>query len=299
MIRGDHIHGAIPQPLDQRLYILLRTKRRVHLPVSQISRDVRIRQGKVMGTGFRSHPVTPFLGQTHHFHRIPGGAMTQMKPYALLCSHKDVSGNDHIFHCVGDPPVAQLFLLCSGVHHASVHQILILAMGHDQSVHSCDLLQTFTIKQCVHHALPVLREGNGTGLLHGRNIHQLLICLTHGYGGKLLHPYRRLGCLIQDIPQSLHRIHRRLRIRHGADSGHTAGSRCSRAGQDIFLLGLSGIPEMYMQVDESGEHVHSRCIDHLLLCITFLYLLGSAFPIAYHSDPAIADHQRSRSFDPL
>ena len=56
---------------------------------------------------------------------------------------------------------------------------------------------------------------------------------------------------IEDIPHRFGRIHGGFCVRHRQQLRNTSGSGGSTTGQHIFLIGLSGVTQMHMKVNQA------------------------------------------------
>ena len=67
--------------------------------------------------------------------------------------------------------------------------------------------------------------------------------------------------LLENVPERLHIIHRRLRIRHAYNRRETAFCRSGSAGMNIFFIRKPRIPEMHVYIHESRRRDEPFAVD--------------------------------------
>ena len=95
-----------------------------------------------------------------------------------------------------------------------------------------------------------------------------------------LHPLRDLGGVVH-----------RNGIGHGGDAGEAAGRRGRGAARDGFLVALSGLAQMDMDVDEAGRHDKTGRVDQLDIFRIDVELR------VHGGDAAVLDQQIARRVD--
>ena len=105
MIGGDHIDRSVPQSLDDRETVFFCPEWRVHLGIRVMTPDSFIRQGKIMGTGFRRDMEMSFFGFPDKSHPSGGRQMGHMQTTARRFQNFKIPCDNDFFRRVGMKPL--------------------------------------------------------------------------------------------------------------------------------------------------------------------------------------------------
>ena len=94
MVGCHDIDGAIGQCLSNRVNILLRPKRRIHLENGISTQQLDVGENEVMGSDFCRHGHATLFGPTNHIHTCGGGHMTNVKTRAGIGGQQYIARND-------------------------------------------------------------------------------------------------------------------------------------------------------------------------------------------------------------
>ena len=183
----------------------------------------------------------------------------------LFCQH-NISGNDNIFHSIGNTVHTQFHGFIPLINDTAIHQIDILTMCQNRNVGRRRNLHGFAIEIGVHHTLAILGDGRDTRLDHAGQIRQFLPCHPLSNASRLQHVHQPcLFGLIMDITDHFCAISHRLRIGHG-NNGGISPMRCrARTCDNILLVCQSRVTQMYMQINQSRQYITPLRINHFIL----------------------------------
>ena len=195
---------------------------------------------------------------------------------------------------MGDPFKRKAFRTLTLMHHAAVHQMNILTMRHHGDILPRRILHGLAIDLGVHDTLAILGHGDHPRRLHAGIIRSLLAQLTFGHGADLMDldtADRR--SLILHQADHLRAVRHGLGVGHGKDRGKAATGRGRHTGLHGFLLRLSGLAQMHVQIDQTGHHETIRGVDDLS-ALRFRFASGQILHFFSHAY-GIRSNKKSRN----
>ena len=122
-------------------------------------------------------------------------------------------------------------------------------------------------------ALTVVRDGDDASAFHGRHLREFLSFELLGHcADDVDFAVSEVFRSALDVFDGRDVIHDRLGIGHGADAGVAAFGCGAGSGDDVFFIGLSGVSEVAMRIDESGQDVLALGVDDCRVFV--LYIRG-------------------------
>ena len=137
-------------------------------------------------------------------------------------------------------------------------------MKADRHIHFRRHLHGFPDKSGVSKRDPVIGKPAGPVTNHLLKVHQFLSAEVLRHGGHLLHMDRQFLRPLQNVIKDLRTIHHWLCICHADHRSKAAGCRRRTSGLQIFFIGKSRIPEMYVHIHQSRRHHAAACVNDLL-----------------------------------
>ena len=196
----------------------------------------------------------------------------------------DFPRGDRIFACPVHSADAEHSRDLTLVDDPAVDQVEVLTVGEDQLSDAGRVLHTFQHRAGIADRSSVVRKGDSAGVFQRGHIGQRLSVHTFGDAGDRIDPCLCRLRLIQDIPDDLRAVDRRFGIGHTGDRSDAAGSGSRTAGQDILFMGLSGVAQMDVHINKTGENMFAGRVQQL----DILRQVGDRFT-ADADDPVAVD----------
>ena len=151
---------------------------------------------------------------------------------------------------------AQLLGNLSLVDSIVLYHVLVLLVTEDGHAPGAGLFQGFPHEGGAHDGHTVVGERRRTGGFQGGEVVQLLPLLSRRHRCDGQDADTRTHCFrsLQHILHQLRRVHHRFGVGHTGNGSKAAGGGSSSAGLDVLLLGLPGVTEVNMRVDETRRH---------------------------------------------
>ena len=254
MVGGDHVDGAVPQALQQRLAIRAVTQRRVHLE-APVLLQAGVVQQQVVRAGLAAHVHAGGLRVPDQLHALLGGDVADVVAAAGLRRQLQVALDGPPLGFGADAPVSVGACVRAVVDVAAAQQAVVLAVGRDQLAQRPRALHGLAHHARILHAAPVVAEG-----AHPRRkalqVGKLLALFAHADRAVGQHADHRvptdnvqLGLKVRNA------VRHRIQVRHGAHRGAAAPRRRPTAASNRLLVRKTRLPEVHMHVRETGKHV--------------------------------------------
>ena len=259
VVCGNGVQGAVPQALNHGQTVILCAQGRIHAIVRVPLFQGLVRQGEIMGAGFRRHRNAPPLSVPNHIHGSPGAHMADMNRDPVSRRQGNLPGSAAVFRRCGDSRHAQLPGNLPLVHNAAFGQIEVLAVGRypQAQLRGCHhgLGQEFGVL----HRPAIIAEGNGSRLDQGFPVAGLFALQALCHCRRHIDVGVRLLGLVQDILHGFRGIHRRIGVGHGQQTGDTARSSGPATGENVLLLGEARVPQVNVHIHQTrrGHQPHA------------------------------------------
>ena len=255
MVGGDHVHGAVQDPLPEGVPVPLFPERRVHLEPSLLP-QLLLREQQVVGSRLAAHIQPLALGPADQRHALGGGHMADVVGAACLPYQTEIPLYLTPLALPADAPVSMGAGVGPVVDVAAAQQRLVLAVGHDHLPQTAGLFHGLTHPALALHALAVIGKGDHPPR-HGLHVGQLLPPLAPGDGSVRVHGDEGgAGDGLLLAAQRLPILRHGGEIGHGAQRGVAPPGRRRRAAADGLLIRKTRLPQMHMHICETGKNHH-------------------------------------------
>ncbi len=134
MVRGNHVNGAVGQPLNNGCPVLVTAQGRIHLEIGVIGRHIRIREGEIMGSGFTGDRQPLCLGRTDGLNGLGRTHVAEMHPGARQFSQGNIAHHHDGFGSIGNPFYPHHRGRQTFVHGSAIGKPLVFSVNkHGQS----------------------------------------------------------------------------------------------------------------------------------------------------------------------
>ena len=182
----------------------------------------------MMRTHFGSDIFQPlFLHHLHHFGYSLCRAVAQMKSGTGLSGKQNISGCDHILHCIADSRQSQSDCILIIIHTALSSKINVFTMCKDRDIQISSNFHSFFAQKRIHNRFAILRKSRNSRLYHSLYIRKLLSFLSLCNSSGLKHmDTGQLGCFIMYIVYTVRSVDHRGSIWHSYHCSHSASGCC-------------------------------------------------------------------------
>ena len=262
MVCGYDRDRAVAQALDYRQTILLGTQGRIHFVIGIELFDFDIREGDMVRSRFRRNLNAFFLRSADDRQRTFCGDMLDMHFPACGSGKNRVTGDDellrrcrHAFHSQKHRPVTFM-------HDAAAGKNRIFAVIENRQFESARIFDHMAHKLMILNTFPVIGKRHDSGGFQSADARHLLSLQTFGdrAAGKHLDDAFRLS-ISPDVMDGSGVVRTRTCVRHGYNGGESACRRRQRSGVNGFRIRLAGLPQVDMQVNETGSENISRQVN--------------------------------------
>ena len=214
-----------------------------------------------------------FLCMLDDLHTSVSGAVAQMQMCSGLSCQHHIPHGDNVLNGIADTAQSLFADVFVVVCHTAVHKVNVLAVCHNRNPALCCDLHCFLAEQGIHNRFAILADRRGTFCHHRRYIGKFLSFLSFCDRSCLQHMDRCIHlCFVVYIADIQSVIRHWLCIWHRQYCRKSSVCCCHRSCLNCFLISLSRISQMNMQVDQTRHHVTAVCIDHFV-CLFFYLLL--------------------------
>ena len=284
VVGDDAVDGAVDDAGQQGIAVFLGTQGRIDLQGGVvIVADGIFVQEQVMRGRLAGYLQAFRFSCTDHFQAACGGDVLNVQRAAGQTGQGDVAGDLDFLAFGGPTQHAQ-----TGGNHAFVDlafadQIVVLLVGHDNAVELGSV-----VHDAAHHAgtldaAAVIGEGNGAVGHHVAHFGDDFALQALGCGtGHMDTALTDSCCTGKDVFHTQGIVDDGIGVSHAAHGGETAMGSRTGAGSDIFLLLETGLAQMHVHVDQTGNGDLSAHIAG--------FALFDGKVLAHFGDLAVADH---------
>ena len=215
--------------------------------------DVLVHQREVVRRDFGGDAQPGLLRAAHGFQRLAGREMRDVHVSPGRAGQRDVALDDVRLGGVRHAMQAQAERRRSQVHRAADGHARVLGVLHHRNLQPGGGAQGIAHQPVVENRLAVVGHGHRAGSLERGKIRQLLSQAADGRRGDGKDVDQRAALRSLHPARDLRRVVDRHGVGHGADGGESAGRRRRSSGGDGLLVGLSGLAQMHVQIDEAGS----------------------------------------------
>ena len=186
-----------------------------------------------------------------------------MNRHLKVCRKGDLTLGDDILAQAVYSLYAEFLRNLAGVHDTAVHDVEVLAVG--------DHLQPCVVR--LHHGLrhdtgvpdrsAVVRNRNAASVVELLEVAHLNSAKPLGNAAHGVNAGLGVLRLLDDVVHRFRVVDSGIRIRHAGNCGNSACRRGVSAGDDILLVGLTGIAKMHMHIAYSGNDRQSLAVNDL------------------------------------
>jgi len=237
-----------------------------------------------MGRGLGGDAGSAALRATNDVDGKLRGNVLQVDVRAGVFGEDDVAGHDHVLGGIGPSAQAQAGGDHALVHHRALRHRIILAVIHHRQIEHAGVLDRPPHEIVGLHAFAVVGDRDHAGALEGANRRQRLALHADGDAAGRVHPHDGVaGGGVLDELDGAGVVRDRGRVRHANHGGEPAGGGGARPGCNGLLVGLAGLAEVDVDVDQPGAGDEATGVEDAR---TFLRRGGQ------RSDkPAVADEE--------
>ena len=281
---GDYaVDRAVYNALGYRLDVSRRAQRRVHSVVRVAAAEQLVGQHEIMRSSLAGHHRAESRRGADILHALRGGNVRNVNRHFQVGGKRYLALCYYILAQAVDTLHAEFLRYLAEVHDTAVDYIQILAVGDD--LHS----RVVSLHHSLSHYAGVLYRSAVVGDRHAARLMQLLK-VAHLSAAQPLGnaPDRIDACLrfLRLFKNVMHRfciVYSGVGVRHARYRSHAASRRRISAGDDIFLVGLSGVAEMHVHIAYSRDHRQPGAVHRLSLrCGDVLHDL--AYPVIVDKD---------------
>ena len=215
-----------------------------------------------MRADFAGHANAVRFGPADDVEPACGGDMLDVDASARQAGQLQVAGDADFLAASGDAGQTEPVGTGTLVHRAAAAQFGNFAMAGHEQVEVAGVFEGAAEKVGVGHRVAVIGDHDGPLLLHVGDVGQLLAGAALGdtAGGP-----DRNGRLLAgegaDVADESAAVDRRVGIGHGDDAGETAARSGPSPAPDRFFILASGLAQMHVHVEESGQENFSGAVD--------------------------------------
>ena len=307
MVAAEDGDGAVGHSFDERFDILAVPKRRIHFVISVKGTDQFVRESNMVRAKFAGYWDPAGSGISQQTDAAARTEMLAVDPGIAEIGQENISGHDNFLR--GSRPAGQTEHRAPVplVHDTAAYHVVILTMVHDGQIEHPGVFHCALHHFMVLHAVAIVGDGHDSRLCHRSDRSHLLTVQALGDSASWEHVDQSVfPGPIDDPGDGACAIRRRVRVGHADDGSKSTGSSGLASGLDGFLVGLTGLPQMNVDIDQSGSHHQVPRIDsfpfagrRLSRNVAIHHIkIGNLIPVGRGvDDPAFLNYQvRHRTF---
>ena len=254
VVGGDGVDGAVGEPLAQRLHVLGRAQRRIHLEVRIVvaRRDVLVGEGQVVGRHLRGDREAAPPGLAQGADAAGRGDVAEVEAPAGQLEQGEVAKHHDVLGLGRDPLQPQPGGRGSLVHDPLADEVQVLLVDGQRQAEGARVLEGTPHQRRRHHRASVVGEGHAARRPELAVLGQLLALApladrTHrvdpgqaGRRGAGQHELGHAGVVVGGD-----------RVGHGTHGGEAACHGRAGAGGDGLLVLLPRLAQVHVEVDEA------------------------------------------------
>ena len=265
MVGGDGVDGAILQSRNDALDVLGGAQRRVDPGQRPPGEDLILGEGEVLRAGLTGKGHPPLFHSPDDVHRFGSGHMADVDVGAGLLRQHGVPHDYDLLRDGRAPLHPQLAGDAPLIHRPVTHHGGVLTVAQDGQFHPLGVDQGVPHQVGVVHIASVVGQGGGPSLFQGVRVGKFL---SPQAPGDCAHGVDMdsvgLGGLLTNILDLLRTVHHWVSVGHAGHGCNSTPGGGGRSGEDVLLIGQARVPEMDVQVHQSGTNHQSGGVDHLV-----------------------------------
>ena len=273
VVGGNHVNCAVEQACQQRLLVILVTKRRIHLEAPQVL-QVILTQQQIVRSSFAGDVDSLRLRLTNQRDGFLRADVADVVAAAGFAAEGNVAFNGLPFAFGRNARNAVRLCERAVMNRAACgNPAHVLAVRRNDAVRRLALLHGFAHRLGGFDPASVVGEA-AHAPAQRRHVGQFaLALLPHRDGRVRTHINNRFALNQRFLHcQMLRAVRRRIQIRHRADGRISAVRTCRAAGRNGLLIRKSRLTQMHMYIHKAGKKGKSTAIKH------FLCRKGKLFP---------------------
>ena len=262
MVAAEECDGAVRHSFDERFDVLAVPKRWIHFVVGIKGTDEFVRERNMMRAKFAGHRDPAGSGVSQQTDAAARTEMLAVDPGIAEIGQENISGHDNFLRRPRPAGQTEHRAPVSLVHHTAAHHVVILAMVHDGQIEHPGVLHCAPHHFMVLHAVAIVGDGHDARLGHRSDRSHLFTVQPLGDSAGREHVDQSVfACAIDDPGDGACAIRRRVRVGHADDGSKSAGGCRLGSGLDGFLVGLTRLPQMNVDIDQPRSHHQIPRID--------------------------------------
>lgn len=253
VIGSDNIQTSIKDPIDDGLAIRLGTQGRVHFEIGIEILAGGVCEEKVMGSGLAGDADTAFAGAPNDIDAIGGRYMLVVNVGVQGFGKDHVTPDDDIFGGGGPALETEAKGPFAFMHDRALSHAGVLAMVHDEEIEHAGVFDGPPHDFVVLNAFAIVGDCDNALIGKGTDRRERFAVHSHreAAGGQDIHERGVFNGVADSADRS-------WIVGDGTGIGHTdnggKSTRCRGAGSraDVLLVGLTGFPQMHVNIDQSG-----------------------------------------------
>ena len=263
MVGHDRVDCTVDDALANRLGIGLGAQRRIDLECSVVSLvDIVLGKEHVVRGRLAGNADALLLGTTDELEAMGGGNMLDVQLGAGKFGHLDVASDLNLLALRRPTKQAQTRGNGALIDLAVAHEVLVLAVAHE------DLAEHLAVVHATaHHAgtldtAAVIGESDSAAGDHIAHLGKSLALEAARASARGEHAAMANGGSTRlDVLDNRAVIGHGIGVGHGANAGETALGGSTGAALDVLLVLITGLTEMNMHVNETGNEILARHIE--------------------------------------
>ncbi len=266
VVGGDAADGAVEDPPDKGLAIRLGAQGGIHFKMGIVAEEGLIGKGKMVGGDLGGNAVAATSRVADDVHGMSAGDMLKVDVSAGIVREDGIPHDDDILGSGGPALQAETEGDIPLVHDGAFGEAGILAMVKDGEVKHVGVFENAAHEFVALDTTAVIGDGDDAGALEGAKGCHFPAChaLGQATGRVNVNDGIALGGVLDELDRSGVVADRRG-IGHADDGGKASGGGAAAAAADGFLMGLSGIAEVDMDIDKAGADNEAGRVDHLYI----------------------------------
>ena len=256
VIGRDAGDRAVAEPVEQRLAIVLRAERRVHLAVGVEGAHGVVGEAEVVGRDLRADGDPARLRGPDGSHGLPGREMHYMQRTLLICGEVAIAPDHHRLGDRRPAGEAELGRDRSVVHLPVARERRLLLVQRQQPASDGAVLERALHQPGGHDRVAVVGERGRSEARELGHLGQLLpLEALRDRGHEAGRDHRVLSRLLDQGAEHGGGIDDGVGVRHREDGAVAAGCGGGRAGGDRLLVLAARHAQVHVRVDEGrSEH---------------------------------------------
>jgi len=261
MVGRDHVDRSVEQPLDQRVLILFRADRRVHLEAPVVLEHCVV-QKQIVRRGLAAHVDAARLRLSDQLDALLCRDVADVVAAACFLREREVARDRPPLALGRNAPEAVRERVTAPVDDPTAGKRVVLAVRGDDLPEPLCLEHRRLHQRRVLHAAPVVGKRRDERS-HGPHIGERLALFADRQRAERHYLHARAPADAVELRfEVFEGIRHRVHVRHRAHVREPAARRRERAGLDRLLIRKTRLSQVHMHVDEAGNEDAIRQINN-------------------------------------